>query len=262
MAKYDKNLNLRQPSNKLKTVVMIFGLCLVVVGISVIRNEFKENTTSLSSSVSYTDDEGIITDLEMEDTTTESKEDEIEVLESYCNYDTGSENLEYGFVIENISDDEAYYYPALKITAKDEDGTVLSTEQVLFDQSSIAPSQIVYVQGIFYDIEKPATIEYKYQGANRYEEADIYDDEDDFEIINTHEEVSQYSITLTGEVQNHSKKDVRVNIYALFRRNGQLVHIAKTAEDVEKGDKIPFSIYEYNIAGFDSVEYKVVPYLE
>lgn len=259
MRKYDKNLDLRQPGFKGKLPLILAMIAIAMFGFFMAFNKFMVPSSTDSGSYHQKNDKDKFDyDFELKDKTSSALSEEGEVEEFYSYYLNENNSLYYGFAIRNLSEDEIYEYPSVKITLKDEDGTVLDTEERYL--SKMYPNQVNYISDYFYDIEKPAIIEYKFLGSTVYSAGEQRDFEKEFTISHTKKEVSDYgTMTCTGEVENHTDKKEQVQVFVLLRRNGNLVKIDYTIVEVEADDTEAFEIYDYDIPGFDEVEYQVAP---
>lgn len=250
---YNADLDLKSPKSKKPWIII--GIC-VVLGLAAagIHSYIKDEYMNYGST--HYDEGELITGLEVKDTTKDSKAKEVSIDEMYAYYKEGNETLYYGVMLTNTSDDEIYSYPKIKVTARDEDGEIIDTEEMYIQ--SIHPQGTSYSTDIMYGIEEPASVEFKYSGTSQYEEGEPADWDALFPISKTKHEINEYgSASFKGEVKNTTDKDASMDIFAVLRRKGKISSIHYTYETVEAGDTLPFEIYDYDIPGFDEIEYHV-----
>jgi len=151
--------------------------------------------------------------------------------------------IQYAIIVKNPNTERAVMFPKVRITAKDADGAILGTEDIV--GSSILPGAAWYsaFQGPSTD-SKPATVEFEI----------IQPDESDWvspdRIDNAGEPLTVENPTkrkakIVGEVLNPNDFDINsVAVVVLFRdENGKLLAGETTYTDkVSAGGKTPFEI--------------------
>ena len=172
----------------------------------------------------------------------------------------GSVYLTYVVKIQNQNKDMAAEYTTITITGKNEDGSILFTE----DQSigTILPGDTVYWadDSVNCKNQAPDTVEITVDGA-RFVPADEVDDtalSSDFIIENLSEVTGSYDKSLTGEITNNSEIDFDdVAVTVVYKQGDEIVGgFHSYVENMPAGKRAAFDISSWNLEEleYDSIE--------
>ena len=196
----------------------------------------------------------------------EDKSDAVVISESCWRISKGSGSSEafvhYGVILTNNTDDKAAELPAVNVTAKKSDGTVLGTDNMvgscIMPHDSIALSSLFSIPGdagddieVSFELEKA-----DFTGAD----LDSHPRNSDFTVSGISEQRFDLFPKVTGEIISHYSEDIdSVAVTALFRKNGKLVDAETTyVDDIRTGKARAFEISLYDdIVDHDSFEISV-----
>ena len=210
------------------------------------------------------------TDSEEEAAEEESEEEEyqqVQMLDSgYSTYynELGEYTMIYYAVeLYNPNEDYAINFPEIHITVRNEDGTILSTDDQTLN-SIAAGDSYYYGNEIYYEgtIPDAATIEISVSNGTDlfdYTEQEgssvLYSGE--LAVSNTSSNTGSYDVNFTGEVTNNSSEDQTiVAIVVIFSLEGQIVGgAAGYVNDLAAGATSAFEVsVSDDYTGYDSYE--------
>lgn len=165
--------------------------------------------------------------------------------------------LFYAVQIHNPNESLAIRFPAIHITAKAADGSVLKAETQKL-HSIAANDTITYGDSISYEGAVADTVEMYVTNSDEYllQEGSGVIRQEDLSIVNAFENDGASGITYTGEVTNHSTADLSMAcVTVVFRKDGDLVGGATAfIENLKSGDTRPFEISPSMVPEHDSYE--------
>lgn len=169
----------------------------------------------------------------------------------------------YGIKLENKSQEKSAFLPTVTITAKNEDGSIITTE----DQTlmNIAPGDTV-TYGFQIDSKGtvPATVEFSVSDSKFVDPNDETIALSQLPVSNTSEVSGDFNISYTGEVENTSATDIDTGAATvLLRKDGAIVYgMTGFVNDLTASSKKPFEIKTYgDLPEHDSFEISVQPWL-
>lgn len=169
----------------------------------------------------------------------------------------------YGIKLENKSQEKSAFLPTVTITAKNEDDSIITTE----DQTlmNIAPGDTV-TYGFQIDSKGtvPATVEFSVSDSKFVDPDDETIALSQLPVSNTSEVAGDFNISYTGEVENTSATDIDTGAATvLLRKDGAIVYgMTGFVNDLTAGSKKPFEIKTYgDLPEHDSFEISVQPWL-
>ena len=161
--------------------------------------------------------------------------------------------------LHNPNKEYAIRFPRIIITAKDEKGAILTTDDMVL-KSIAADDTIVYGNTEVYEGKLPDSVEISLGDCDDYQfvnqsGSDIIRQEQ-LVITNVSNNSGLYDITITGEVTNESDADLRdVAVIAILKKDNKMVGgIVDYADSIKSGKTIPFEIREHYDIDYDSYE--------
>lgn len=192
-----------------------------------------------------------------------------EIVESGYTVEKNSNewDVNYGIIIKNPNKDKKLAYPEFRITARDKDGEVLSTD----DQSlgEIAPKTTVAYAGIGLSLsEKPDSVEFEIIEPDEYSYENIDPDAPKYVTLTTDgvkvKKDEYFGSLVTGEVVNDNDETYdTVDVVIIFRdKDGKIVcGDTSTADNVKAKSKTPFEIDVYSESATDKYEIYAYPWV-
>ena len=185
---------------------------------------------------------------------------QIELVESgYSVYsDDRYVSIYYAVKIHNPNEEYAIDFPRIQITAKSEDGKILTTDdQVL--RSIAANDTIVYGSRITYEGEEADSVDISVSNGNddyMHQSGSGVIRQDQLAISNVSENTGEYERTFTGEVTNNSTEDLdTVAIIVIYRSGDEMIGGDATfIDNLNSGSTQPFEIDEYSDLEYESYE--------
>lgn len=185
---------------------------------------------------------------------------QIELVESgYSVYsDDRYVSIYYAVKIHNPNEEYAIDFPRIQITAKSEDGKILTTDdQVL--RSIAANDTIVYGSRITYEGEEADSVDISVSNGNddyMHQSGSGVIRQDQLAITNVSENTGEYERTFTGEVTNNSTEDLdTVAIIVIYRSGDEMIGGDATfIDNLNSGSTQPFEIDEYSDLEYESYE--------
>ena len=191
-------------------------------------------------------------------TVEEEKAVDVEITES--GYSVGDDGyLTYGVVFHNPSEKDAYEFHKVIITAYDENGDVLATEEQVMNKiqpgETQAFSSIVDCNG-----QTPDKVEFTPESGDRIEPSDDAIKSSDLEISGTNERVDEWDTAITGKVKNNSASDTdSVGVIVLFKNEGKIVGGNLTyIDNLNAGQEKAFEISGYDVPEHDAYEVSAI----
>lgn len=267
----------RPKASKKRKVLLILGLvaaCAVVVALQAfgvsrlvgfVVDSHDQGTQAVEGSAGTPPEPSAPQDFASDaDETVSTDEVELEVVESGWSVQNGY--VKYGIGIANRSEDVMVEYPTIVITGRDEDGSVLfSDEQVL---GFIMPQQTLYWGGQAGNGTLPETVEFSLaqphnwalsttgERAVKYSFADVRAVGDGFGGVN-----------FTGEVQQSKdgyKSDCssQIAISVVLRDSaGKIVYGTSGFSHMPlSGEELPFEVAGGKVPAYESIEAYAVPW--
>lgn len=152
--------------------------------------------------------------------------------------------IKYAVMVKNPNTEKAVEFPKIRLTARDKNGAVLGTNDVV--GSSILPGRTWYRASLGPSIDsKPATVEFEIIQPNDFDwvSPDRIDNEGEALIV---ENPIMREDKIVGEVYNPNDFDTRCVAVVVFFRddNGKLLAGETTyTNKVSAGGKIPFELW-------------------
>ena len=185
---------------------------------------------------------------------------QIELVESGYSVDSndGYVSVYYAVKIHNPNEEYAVEFPKIQITARSEDGKILSTdEQVL---NSIAASDtIVYGNRVTYEGEEAESVEISVSNGKddyMHQSGSGVIRQEQLAIANVSENIGEYERTYTGEITNNSTEDLdTVAVIVIYKNGDEMIGGDATyIDDLNSGSTKPFEISEYSDLEYESYE--------
>lgn len=185
-----------------------------------------------------------------------SKDGKLKILDKGYSYDDGY--VTAAIIIADYNSEDAYESPSVTVTAYGDDDSVLGTTDT--GLSYIGPGDVQALSTEF-DTggKKPAKVDFS---LNEGSEAEIDDDVVpgyDFVCsgINEREDKEMDEMTVTGSVENKSKKDVEEVELTIIMKKGDKIVFSDTnyVENVKSNNKRPFEFSSlYDVPDHDDVQ--------
>lgn len=170
----------------------------------------------------------------------------------------GRTTILYAVDISNPNAEYAIKFPKILITAKDADGKILKTEEMVLNGIA-AGDQYTYGSSVSYEGNIPSTVEISVGNSD-----DDYVAQSSSEIIKSSSlSVSNISDnpgtfkTFTGEVTNNSTEELSSVAITVIYKSGDRIIGGETSyiNDLKSGEKKPFEVSSYsNFKDYDSYE--------
>jgi len=171
---------------------------------------------------------------------------------------SGRTTVLYAVDISNPNAEYAIKFPKILITAKDADGKILKTEEMVLNGIA-AGDQYTYGNSISYEGNTPTTVEISVGNSD-----DDYVAQSSSEMIksgslsvaNTSDNPGTFK-TFTGEVTNNSTENLsNVAITVIYKSGGNIIGGETSyVDDLKTGEKKPFEVSSYsNFKDYDSYE--------
>lgn len=194
-----------------------------------------------------------------ESKSTKSEKEPLEITQSGYSSTADGDYLNYAFIIKNPNEGFKVIFPNVTITAYAEDGTIITTQDEIFD--SLAPGEITADSGtLAMNGQTPAKVEFEAE----YDESDYIKSTESavsekLVISNTNmtEDTFGYS-KFTGQVENTSDEDqTLVKITVVLKQGEQIVGGDMTyINELNAGGTKPFEINAFGSSvEFDSYEF-------
>lgn len=190
-----------------------------------------------------------------------SERKQIELIES--GYSVGQNDhhtfVHYAVKLHNPNKEYAIRFPRIIITAKDENGAILTTDDMTLNAIA-ANDTIVYGNTEMYEGKLPDSVVISLGENDDYQfitqsGSDIIRQEE-LVITNVSKNSGLYDSTITGEVTNESGVDLRdVAVIAILKKDNKMVGgIVDYADSIKSGKTVPFEIREHYDIDYDSYE--------
>lgn len=175
----------------------------------------------------------------------ESEKKQLEITQSGYSPTASGDYLNYAFIITNPNEDYKVIFPNVTITAYAEDGTIIATQDEIFD--SLAPGETTADSGTMaMNGQTPAKVEFEAE----YDEDDYYSStdaaiSDQLVISNTSVSTDTWGYSkFTGQVENTSDEDLTlVKITVVLKQGDQIVGGDMTyIDELKAGNTKPFEI--------------------
>ena len=187
-------------------------------------------------------------------TVEEEKSVDVEITES--GYSVGDDGyLNYGVVFHNPSENDAYEFHKVIITAYDENGDVLANEEQVMNRiqpgETQAFSSIVDCNG-----QTPDKVEFLPESGDRINPSDDAIKSSDLEISGTNERADEWDTSITGKIKNNTSSDTdSVGVVVLFKKEGNIVGGNLTyIDNLSAGQEKAFEISGFEVPEHDSYE--------
>ena len=179
---------------------------------------------------------------------------ELQITES--GYHVSDDYMYFAFVLENPSTDTAFELPTVTVTAYDESGDVLGTEEQTMlrlqpgDKQAIA--SLMSCNG-----GKPSKVDFDIDMGDKVKpDADAIT-ASTLEITGDKERTGEYGdITITGKVKNNSSVDTdTVGVTAIYKSGGEIVYGETTfVDNLSAGQEKAFEVNSFDVPDHDSYE--------
>lgn len=180
---------------------------------------------------------------------------DVEIVES--GYSMADDSyMVYGFVIENPSEDTAYEFPKVIITAYDENGDVLATEEQTMNKIQPGEKQ-AFGSVVDCNGQDPDKVEFVAESGDAISPSDDAIKSSDLEISGTNERTDDIGETsITGKVKNNTQSDTdSVGVTVLFKKDGKIVYGTTTyVDNLGAGKEKAFEVSEYEVPEHDTYE--------
>lgn len=193
-------------------------------------------------------------------TTTAAEEEQQPIISDSGWYSSqtsfGDMYVYYGVKINNPNVSKTMSFPTLTITAKDENGTILSSENQVF--FNIMPGDTISYGGFISCSAAPQTVEFGVSCSdfeNTTENSDPYTS--DFSFSNVSEVPGNYDRTkVTGEITNNFNDNVDMAaVTILYKNNGAIVSgYTSFVDNLVTGQTIPFELEPYDVPEHTEIE--------
>lgn len=170
----------------------------------------------------------------------------------------GRTTVLYAVDVTNPNAEYAIKFPKILITAKDADGKILKTEEMVLNGIA-AGDQYTYGNSISYEGNVPTTVEISVGNSDDDYVAQSSSGiikSDSLTIANISDNPGTFK-TFTGEVTNNSTENLNnVAITVIYKSGGRIVGGETSyVDDLKTGEKKPFEVSSYsNFKDYDSYE--------
>ena len=185
---------------------------------------------------------------------------QIELVESgySINSNDGYVSVNYAVKIHNPNEEYAIEFPKIQITAKSEDGKILTTEEQVLN-SIAANDTIIYGNMVTYEGEEAESIEISVSNGKddyMHQSGSGVIRQEQIVISNVSENIGEYERTYTGEVSNNSTEDLSTVAVIVIYKNGDEMIGGDTTyiDDLNSGATKPFEISAYSDLEYESFE--------
>ncbi len=185
---------------------------------------------------------------------------QIELVESgySINSNDGYVSVNYAVKIHNPNEEYAIEFPKIQITAKSEDGKILTTEEQVLN-SIAANDTIIYGNMVTYEGEEAESVEISVSNGKddyMHQSGSGVIRQEQLAISNVSENIGEYERTYTGEVSNNSTEDLSTVAVIVIYKNGDEMIGGDTTyiDDLNSGATKPFEISAYSDLEYESFE--------
>lgn len=185
---------------------------------------------------------------------------QIELVESgySINSNDGYVSVNYAVKIHNPNEEYAIEFPKIQITAKSEDGKILTTEEQVLN-SIAANDTIIYGNMVTYEGEEAESVEISVSNGKddyMHQSGSGVIRQEQIAISNVSENIGEYERTYTGEVSNNSTEDLSTVAVIVIYKNGDEMIGGDTTyiDDLNSGATKPFEISAYSDLEYESFE--------
>ena len=172
-------------------------------------------------------------------------------------YSLSEENyLTFAFVINNPTEDTAFEFTDITVTAYDENGDVLATGDQMMNKIQPGETQ-TFASILDCNGQKPDKVEFDIDSGEEMSPADDAIKSSDLEISGTNERNDEYGETsITGNIKNNAAIDTEsVAVTVLFKKDGKIVSGSTDfVDNLGAGKEKAFEIIEYDVPEHDSYE--------
>ena len=177
------------------------------------------------------------------------------IINSRGYYVTDDNYIKYGYEIKNSSKKTTYQFPTVTITAYDENGHVLATEDQVMGVISPGEKQAF---GSVADCngKSPDKVEFTVDSGQKIFSTNEVPSSS-FKITGTNERNDEFGETsITGNVKNDSKKDLSdLQVTVLYKKDGKIVCGSSTyVDNLSAGQQKAFEVSDYDIPDHDKYE--------
>lgn len=189
-----------------------------------------------------------------EKTTVEQKE--VKLKDSGYSLSKDGDYVYYAFIVENEDKKTFYEFYKVTITALDESGGVLGTEEQTM--GTIAPGE-TQAFGSSFSVSggKVKKVEFEMDSGDSKTNADSYINSSNFEITQPRDIKDDYDeINFTGKVKNNADSDCEsIAITVILKNKGKTVYGDTTyVDNVKSSKEKAFELGEYDVPEYDSFE--------
>ncbi len=235
------------------------------VGMTEIGNDYSEEYEAVISSIVIASDG--TSKGESQEAASGEPQEIILVASGWSQPDSSSgeyKSIPYAVKIQNPNEDYAVDFPTITITARDEEGKILTTkDQVL---NSIAAGDTAYYgNSIVYEGGMPAEVEISVSNSDRdytLQDDTRYVRQSDFEIFNVSEK-SGYTTSFTGEITNNSTANLdRLIVIVIYKQGDSIIGgDVEYLDDLGAGETKPFELTaRFGSLEYDSYEFYAMPW--
>lgn len=192
---------------------------------------------------------------EVQETSPIVSDQEAEIIESKFFY--GGNSSQFYVELKNPNTEQWIAQPKIKVTAYDENGNVLASEDktVMF----MAQEQTVKIAGMmFTDDREPADVQFSVVGSSdiaKPTKAHTIE----LEVKNTNELTDEYGIyRVLGEIENLSDSDVNIfnqEVTLVLKQGSEVVYAMSTyVDDLTAGATTTFEFVDHDVPDHDTYE--------
>lgn len=189
----------------------------------------------------------------------ESEKKPLEITQSGYSPTASGDYLNYAFIITNPNEDYKVMFPNVTVTAYAEDGTIIATEDEIFD--SLAAGETTADSGTMaMNGQTPAKVDFEVEfDEDDYTKSSDAPISDQLVISNTSVSQDTFGYSkFTGQIENTSDKDLTlVKITVVLKQGDQIVGGDMTyIDELKAGNSKPFELSAFgtNIE-YDSYEF-------
>ena len=192
---------------------------------------------------------------DVNETTAAAAPAEVQLLD--YGYSVSEDNfMTCGYVIQNPSEDTAYEFPVVNVTAYDENGDVLATEEQTMNKIQPGETQ-AFTSLVDCNGTSPDKVEIDIDTGEAISPSADAIKSSDLEISGTNERTDDLDDTsITGKIKNNASKDTdSAAVTVLFKKEGKIVYGATSfVDNLGAGKEKAFEVTEYNVPEHDSFE--------
>ena len=195
-----------------------------------------------------------------EHTANEPKYKDVEIVDSGYTLSKDGDYINWGVIFKNPDHQAIYEFTTISITSYDKEGSVLSTDNQVFNIIMPGETQ-TFGSSLSTNGEKPNRVEFTIESGNMITSADEHIASSKFKTRGLKDRKDEYGeVAFTGKVKNNSSINCdSACISIILKKKNRIVYgVNSFINNINAGQEKPFDISEYDLPKYDSYTITVI----